>query len=68
MNRSRQILGRSGMVSDGGAPRCRACNQPLKFNTDRQGRTTESCPCGYTGYVTTRPGQVPAREDPRDKA
>jgi hypothetical protein len=45
------------MVSDGGAPRCRVCAQRLKFGTDRDGRATESCLCGYRAYVTTRDGQ-----------
>ena len=48
------------MVTDGGAPRCPGCNLPLQFGIDRQGRTTESCTCGYRGYVQTRPGQVDA--------
>ena len=42
------------MVTDGGAPCCRECGQPLQFDADRQGRTTESCGCGYDGYVKTR--------------
>jgi len=44
------------MVMDGGAPRCLGCDQPLHFGTDRQGRTTESCACGYQGYLKTRTG------------
>ncbi len=58
MNRSRLKLGRAGMVVDGGAPHCGGCHQPLQFGTDREGRTTESCACGYRGYLQTRPGQV----------
>jgi DNA-directed RNA polymerase subunit RPC12/RpoP len=27
----------------------------LQFGTDRQGRTTESCQCGYRGFVRKRP-------------
>jgi hypothetical protein len=46
------------MVMDGGAPHCGGCHQPLQFGTDRQGRTTESCACGYRGFLKTRPGQV----------
>jgi len=42
------------MVIDGGAPRCGDCGQPLQFGTDRQGRTTESCACGYRGFLKTR--------------
>jgi len=48
------------MVTDGGAPCCLECCRPLQFGSDRQGRTTESCVCGYRGYVRTRPGQVDA--------
>jgi hypothetical protein len=47
-------LGRAGMLSDGGAPRCPTCRQPLHFGTDRDGRATETCACGYRGYVGTR--------------
>jgi len=63
VNRSLLKQGRAGMVTDGGAPRCLGCNQPLQFGTDRQGRTTESCACGYRGYLRTRPGQVAVRPD-----
>src|SRR2546426_92593 len=53
------------MVTDGGAPHCRGCRQPLQFGTDRQGRTTESCACGYRGFVQTRPGQLdPGPDEP----
>ena len=55
MSRSRPKL-RAEMVRDGGAPRCQLA---LKFGTDRDGRTTESCGCGYRGYLQTRGGQVP---------
>jgi len=65
VNRSRQKLGRAGMVTDGGPPRCEGCDQPLQFGTDRQGRTTESCACGYRGYLKTRAGQVATRPDAR---
>lgn len=51
------------MVADGGAPHCPHCRQPLRFGSDRQGRTTESCTCGYRGYVNTRPGQGEPRDD-----
>jgi hypothetical protein len=30
----------------------------LQFGTDRQGRTTESCDCGYHGFVRKRPTEV----------
>jgi hypothetical protein len=46
------------MVRDGGAPHCPACGEPLRFDADRQGRTTEVCACGYRGYLETRPGEV----------
>jgi len=58
VSRSRPKL-RAEMVRDGGAPRCPACHLALKFGTDRDGRTTESCGCGYRGYLQTRGGQVP---------
>jgi hypothetical protein len=51
-------LGRAGMLSDGGAPRCPSCRQPLHFGTDRDGRATETCACGYRGYVGTRGGEL----------
>ncbi|HLB82329.1 MAG TPA: hypothetical protein VJJ54_04510 [Gemmatimonadales bacterium] len=60
MNRSRRELGRAGMVTDGGAPRCPGCREALQFGTDRQGRTIESCGCGYRGYLETRGGGVEA--------
>jgi len=63
LNRSRLKRGRAGMVTDGGAPRCGQCNEPLHFGSDRQGRTTESCACGYRGYLKTRPGQVDSGQD-----
>src|SRR2546430_17668022 len=46
------------MVTDGGAPRCPGCNEQLQFGTDRQGRTVESCACGYRGFLETRGGGV----------
>lgn len=54
MNRSRAALARTGLLSDGGRPSCPACGRLLQFGTDRQGRTTESCECGYCGYVRQR--------------
>lgn len=54
MNQSRRRLELQGIVTDGGAPRCGACHQPLRFDADREGRTTESCDCGYRGYVKVR--------------
>ena len=60
MNRSGRELGR-GLVTDGGPPRCLGCNLHLQFGTDREGRTTESCTCGYRAYLRTRGGQVPVQ-------
>jgi phage/plasmid primase-like uncharacterized protein len=51
VNRSRAALARTGLQSDGGRPSCPACGRLLQFGTDRQGRTTESCECGYHGFV-----------------
>lgn len=56
------------MAPDAGAPRCPDCHQPLRFGTDRNGRTTESCLCGYHAYLETRRGATddapPATERP----
>jgi len=41
-----RALARTGLVKDGGPPRCPQCAQRLAFGTDRLGRTTESCGCG----------------------
>ena len=38
----------------GGRPSCPVCGRLLQFGTDRQGRTTESCDCGYRGFVRKR--------------
>ncbi len=54
MNRSRAALARTGLQSDGGRPSCPVCGRLLQFGTDRQGRTTESCDCGYRGFVRKR--------------
>ena len=56
MNNSRLQLARSGLLADGGAPRCPTCRTRLSFTTDRQGRVLEGCPCGYRAYVLTRRG------------
>lgn len=68
MNRSNRELGRTGMVSDGGAPRCPACGLRLRFGTDRQGRATETCTCGYHAYVQTRGGGSDPGSPPPPKA
>ncbi|HEX4561397.1 MAG TPA: hypothetical protein VH163_04435 [Gemmatimonadales bacterium] len=55
MNSSRQQVERSGLMADGGAPRCPACRIRLSFVTDQQGRVMEICRrCGYRAYVVTR--------------
>jgi len=56
VNNSRLQLARSGLLADGGAPRCPTCRTRLSFTTDRQGRVLEACPCGYRAYVLTRRG------------
>ena len=52
------------MAMDAGAPRCCVCGNPLRFDTDREGRTTEVCVCGYRGYLETRIGEVEERPAP----
>ena len=47
------------MVNPGGPPRCPLCEGRLGFGTDRLGRTTESCLCGYLGYVALRDAEHP---------
>src|SRR2546422_11385251 len=64
-----RALARTGLVKDGGPPRCPQCAQRLAFGSDRLGRTTESCGCGYRAYVqvrATEPGILapPALADP----
>src|SRR2546425_1796506 len=49
-----RALARTGLVKDGGPPRCPQCTRRLAFGTDRLGRTTESCGCGYRAYVQVR--------------
>src|SRR5882762_2181286 len=49
-----RALARTGLVKDGGPPRCPHCTQRLAFGSDRLGRTTESCGCGYEAYVQVR--------------
>lgn len=69
MNNSRLQVERSGLVADGGAPRCPTCRIRLSFVTDQDGRVMETCRrCGYRAYVVTRrtelPGPDPAPPDP----
>jgi hypothetical protein len=52
------------MMTAGGPPRCPQCGQRLGFGTDRLGRTTESCMCGYRGYVALRDGERRAAAPP----
>ena len=42
------------MVKDAGAPRCATCAEPLHFDSDRDGRTIQSCGCGHREYLRTR--------------
>jgi hypothetical protein len=65
MSRSRVELARAGMMMDGGPPFCRECGARLHFGSDRSGRTTESCDCGYRGLVATQRG--PSPDDPMAK-
>ena len=51
MSRSRGI---TAMLAAGGPPRCPQCGSRLGFSTDRLGRTTEACACGYGAYVALR--------------
>lgn len=37
--------------------RCPACGDYLEFKTDRAGRMTEECACGYRAYVERRTGK-----------
>ncbi|HZH40794.1 MAG TPA: hypothetical protein VFD85_07275 [Gemmatimonadales bacterium] len=62
MNNSRQQLAKSGLLADGGAPRCPHCRTRLSFTTDRQGRVLEACPCGYRAMVVTRRSVEPPAE------
>ena len=55
-----RALARAGMMTAGGPPRCPECGLRLGFGTDRLGRTTESCVCGYRGYVALRETASPA--------
>jgi hypothetical protein len=54
VNRSRTRLGKLGILVEGGLPVCPGCRQRLEFGTDGQGRTTESCACGYRAYTPVR--------------
>jgi len=71
VNNSRLQLARSGLLADGGAPRCPTCRIRLSFTTDRQGRVLEACRCGYRAYVPTRrslPEGPAAAPDPGPRA
>jgi hypothetical protein len=54
VNRSQQQRAASGLVTDGGAPRCAQCAEPLRFDSDRDGRTIQSCAHGHRAYLRTR--------------
>ena len=57
MNRSQFALLRKGLVAGSGPQDCPACGGRLEFGTDRLGRTTEYCACGYNALVQMRAGQ-----------
>lgn len=61
MTRPRSALAGAILVADGGPPFCQDCGQRLHFGTDRTGRTTESCDCGYRAFVRTQ--RSPAEEE-----
>ena len=56
MNRSQFALLRKGLVAGSGPQDCPACGGRLEFGTDRLGRTTEYCACGYNALVRKREG------------
>lgn len=51
MNRSQLALLRKGLVAGSAPQDCPACGGRLEFGTDRLGRTTEYCACGYDALV-----------------
>ena len=53
------------MLADRGSPRCPTCNTILRFGTDRHGRTTETCTCGYFAYMQRREMLTDAPASPR---
>jgi phage/plasmid primase-like uncharacterized protein len=54
MNRSQLALLRKGLVAGSAPQDCPACGGRLEFGTDRLGRTTEFCGCGYDALVRKR--------------
>lgn len=64
MNNSRSQLAKSGLLADGGAPRCPNCRTRLSFTTDRQGHVLEACPCGYRALVVPRRSVEPGADAP----
>jgi hypothetical protein len=54
VNRSQFALLRKGLVAGSGPQDCPACGGRLEFGTDRLGRTTEYCACGYNALVRKR--------------
>lgn len=62
MNRSQLALLRKGLVAGSAPQDCPACGGRLEFGTDRLGRTTEFCGCGYDALVRKRdvPGGGPS--------
>jgi len=64
VNNSRSQLAKSGLLADGGAPRCPNCRTRLSFTTDRQGHVLEACPCGYRALVVPRRSVEPGADVP----
>ena len=60
MNKAAERL---GLVGDRSV-RCPACGAYMEFKTDRAGRATEVCACGYRAYVERRPGKLD--EEPKN--
>jgi hypothetical protein len=54
VNRSQLALLRKGLVAGSAPQDCPACGGRLEFGTDRLGRTTEFCGCGYDALVRKR--------------
>lgn len=54
MNRSQLALLRKGLLAGSAPQDCPACGGRLEFGTDRLGRTTEFCACGYDALVRKR--------------
>ncbi len=60
MNKAAERL---GLVPDRSV-RCPACRAYMEFKTDRAGRATEVCACGYRAFIERRPGKL--NEEPKN--